>query len=119
MGKTAGTLSGWTPPQQDQPPSSSTQYWRNVGDADVMEVHPDAHLPAAGADRRDEHIRRISARTRLADPGLRDQHGPGKKLKQAAARALFGKAAMDTEHMPSTQLTEADPNRWLHRHPDP
>ena len=27
---------------------------------------------------------------------------------QAAARALFGGAAMDTEHMPSTQLTEAD-----------
>ena len=36
-------------------------------------------------------------------------HGKEEAEKaQAAARALFGGAAMDTEHMPSTQLTEAD-----------
>ena len=36
-------------------------------------------------------------------------HGKEEAEKaQDAARALFGGSAMDTEHMPSTQLTEAD-----------
>ena len=57
------------------------------------------------------------AKTELLNAYNRDMneaHQEIKKLKeelekaQAAARALFGGAAMDTEHMPSTQLTEAD-----------
>ena len=42
----------WLDPNKTSP-FEFYQYWRNVGDADVHEVHPDADLPAAGADRRD------------------------------------------------------------------
>ena len=76
------------------------------------EVHPDADLPAAGADRRDGAPGKTSslneAKEILAYELTKMVHGEEEAVKaQNAARALFSGEA-DTEHMPTTQLTDAD-----------
>ena len=55
-------------------------------------------------------VKRISNSGNMAViQGLSEAHGKEEAEKaQNAARALFSGNAMDTEHMPSTQLTEAD-----------
>ena len=46
MGKTAGNAV-WLDPNKDNARMTSYQYWRNVDDSDVHEMHPYADLPAA------------------------------------------------------------------------
>ena len=111
MGKTAGNAV-WLDPNKTSP-FEFYQYWRNVGDSDVHEVHPYADLPAAGADRRDEHLEGPAqlneAKEILAFELTKMVHGEEEAAKaQNAARALFSGASGDAEHMPNTQLTEAD-----------
>ena len=112
MGKTAGNAV-WLDPNKTSP-FEFYQYWRNVGDADVHEVHPDADVPASGADRRDGAPGKTSslneAKEILAYELTKMVHGEEEAVKaQNAARALFSGEA-DTEHMPTTQLTDADLN---------
>ena len=68
MGKTASGAV-WLDPNKTSP-YDFYQYWRNVGDADVLEVHPDADLPASGADRRDGQLGGQPAQHRQGDSGL-------------------------------------------------
>ena len=69
MGKTASGAV-WLDPNKTSP-YDFYQYWRNVDDADVLEVHPHADLPAAGADRRDGQVGGQPAQPRQGDPCLR------------------------------------------------
>ena len=111
MGKTAGNAV-WLDPNKTSP-FEFYQYWRNVGDADVMKcIRMLTFLPLEQIDEmstwQDQRLNEAKGDSCLRD----DQHGAwqGKRPKKAqnAARALFSGNAMDTEHMPSTQLTEAD-----------
>ena len=110
MGKTAGNAV-WLDPNKTSP-FEFYQYWRNVGDADVMKcIRMLTFLPLEQIDEmstwKDERLN--EAKEILAYELTSMVHGKEEAEKaQAAARALFGGAAMDTEHMPSTQLTEAD-----------
>ena len=87
------------------------QYWRNVGDADVMKcIRMLTFLPLEQIDEmstwKDQRLN--EAKEILAYELTKMVHGEEEAEKaQNAARALFSGAA-DTEHMPSTQLTEAD-----------
>ena len=110
MGKTAGNAV-WLDPNKTSP-FEFYQYWRNVGDADVMKcIRMLTFLPLEQIDEmstwKDQRLN--EAKEILAYELTSMVHGKEEAEKaQAAARALFGGAAMDTEHMPSTQLTEAD-----------
>ena len=91
MGKTAGNAV-WLDPNKTSP-FEFYQYWRNVGDADVMKCHPYAHLPAAGADRRDEHLAGSAPERGQGDSCLRDdQHGAwqgrGRKGSECCPRTV-------------------------------
>ena len=83
-----------------------------MGDADVMKcIRMLTFLPLEQIDEmstwKDQRLN--EAKEILAYELTSMVHGKEEAEKaQAAARALFGGAAMDTEHMPSTQLTEAD-----------
>ena len=110
MGKTQkGAV--WLDPEKTSP-YEFYQYWRNVGDADVMKcIRMLTFLPLEQIDEmstwKDQRLN--EAKEILAYELTSMVHGKEEAEKaQAAARALFGGAAMDTEHMPSTQLTEAD-----------
>ena len=110
MGKTAkGAV--WLDPNKTSP-FEFYQYWRNVDDADVLKcIRMLTFLPLEEIDKMDgwqgEQLNK--AKEILAYELTSMVHGKEEAEKaQAAARALFGGAAMDTEHMPSTQLTEAD-----------
>ena len=110
MGKTAkGAV--WLDPEKTSP-YEFFQYWRNINDADVIrvmkmltfmsleEIAEYEKLEGAGLNK---------AKERLAYEITAMVHGKEEAEKaQNAARALFSGNAMDTEHMPSTQLTEAD-----------
>ena len=75
MGKTASGAV-WLDPNKTSP-YDFYQYWRNVGGCGRAQVHPDADLPAPGADRRDGHLAGQPAEHRQGDPGLRaDEAGP-------------------------------------------
>ena len=110
MGKTAGNAV-WLDPNKTSP-FEFYQYWRNVGDADVMKcIRMLTFLPLEQIDEmatwKDQQPERGKG-----DPGLRADQAWSTARKrptkaQNAARALFSGAA-DTEHMPTTQLTEAD-----------
>ena len=110
MGKTAGNAV-WLDPNKTSP-FEFYQYWRNVGDADVMKcIRMLTFLPLEQIDEMStwKNQRLNEAKEILAYELTSMVHGKEEAEKaQAAARALFGGAAMDTEHMPSTQLTEAD-----------
>ena len=110
MGKTAGNAV-WLDPNKTSP-FDFYQYWRNVGDADVMKcIRMLTFLPldqieemSTWTDQRINEAKEI-----LAFELTSMVHGKEEAEKaQNAARALFSGNAMDTEHMPSTQLTEAD-----------
>ena len=110
MGKTAGNAV-WLDPNKTSP-FEFYQYWRNVGDADVMKcIRMLTFLPLEQIDEmstwKDQRLN--EAKEILAYELTSMVHGKEEAEKaQNAARALFSGNAMDTEHMPSTQLTEAD-----------
>ena len=109
MGKTAGNAV-WLDPNKTSP-FEFYQYWRNVGDADVMKcIRMLTFLPLEQIDEmstwKDQRLN--EAKEILAYELTKMVHGEEEAEKaQNTARALFSGAA-DTEHMPSTQLTEAD-----------
>ena len=109
MGKTEkGAV--WLDPKKTSP-FEFFQYWRNVGDADVVKcLKILTFVPM-------ETIREFSARSGealneakelLAFEVTKQIHGEEEAIKaRDAARALFG-AGTDTEHMPSTALSRSD-----------
>ena len=109
MGKTAGNAV-WLDANKTSP-FEFYQYWRNVDDADVMKcIRMLTFLPLEQIDEmaawKDQKLN--EAKEILAYELTSMVHGKEEAEKaQDAARALFGGAA-DTEHMPTTTLTEAD-----------
>ena len=109
MGKTAGNAV-WLDPNKTSP-YDFYQYWRNVGDADVMKcIRMLTFLPLdqiAGMDTwKDQKLN--EAKAILAYELTKMVHGEAEAKKaEDAARALFGGGG-DAAHMPTTHLTEAD-----------
>ena len=106
MGKTAGNAV-WLDPNKTSP-FEFYQYWRNVADADVLKCNRMlTFLPLEQIDEmstwKDQRLN--EAKEILAYALTKMVHEAEKS--QIAARVLFSCSA-DTEHMPSTQLTEAD-----------
>ena len=110
MGKTAGNAV-WLDPNKTSP-FEFYQYWRNVGDADVLKcIRMLTFLPLEQIDQMAdwEGAKLNEAKDILAYELTKMVHGEEEAAKaQNAARALFSGAAGDAEHMPNTQLTEAD-----------
>ena len=110
MGKTAGNAV-WLDPNKTSP-FEFYQYWRNVGDSDVMKcIRMLTFLPLEQIDEmstwKDQRLN--EAKEILAFELTKMVHGEEEAAKaQNAARALFSGASGDAEHMPNTQLTEAD-----------
>ena len=110
MGKTASGAV-WLDPNKTSP-YDFYQYWRNVDDADVLKcIRMLTFLPLEEIDKMDgwqgEQLNK--AKEILAYELTKMVHGEEEAAKaQNAARALFSGAAGDAEHMPNTQLTEAD-----------
>ena len=110
MGKTAGNAV-WLDPNKTSP-FDFYQYWRNVDDADVLKcIRMLTFLPLEQIDEmstwKDQRLN--EAKEILAYELTKMVHGEEEAAKaQNAARALFSGAAGDAEHMPNTQLTEAD-----------
>ena len=109
MGKTAGNAV-WLDPNKTSP-FDFYQYWRNVGDADVLKcIRMLTFLPLEQIDEMDkwegEQLNR--AKEILAWELTKMVHGEEEADKaQTAARALFAGGA-DDSNMPSTELSEAD-----------
>ena len=108
MGKTAGNA-GWLDPNKTSP-FEFYQYWRNVGDADVLKcIRMLTFLPLEQIDEMDhwEGEQLNKAKEILAYELTKMVHGEAEAEKaQATARGLFSGAA-DHEHMPSTALDAA------------
>ena len=108
MGKTAGNAV-WLDPNKTTP-FEFDQYWRNVGDADVLKcIRMLTFLPLEQIDEMDkwegEQLNR--AKEILAWELTRMVHGEEEADKaQTAARALFAGGA-DDSNMPTTELDEA------------
>ncbi len=108
MGKTAGNAV-WLDPNKTSP-YDFYQYWRNVGDEDVMKcIRMLTFLPMDQIEEmdtwRDQKINQ--AKEILAYELTKLVHGEEEADKaQTAARALFG--AGTSEEMPVTELSEAD-----------
>lgn len=109
MGKTAGNAV-WLDPNKTSP-FEFYQYWRNVGDADVLKcIRMLTFLPLEQIDEMDtwQGEQLNTAKEILAYELTKMVHGEEEAVKaQDAARALF-RGAADTEHMPSTRLTADD-----------
>ena len=109
MGKTAGNAV-WLDSEKTSP-FDFYQYWRNVGDADVLKcIRMLTFLPLEQINEMDgwegEQLNR--AKEILAWELTKDVHGEAEADKaQAAARALFS-AGVSDENMPTTQLSEAE-----------
>ena len=105
MGKTAGNAV-WLDPNKTSPLEYS-QYWRNVGDADVLKcIRMLTFLPLEQIDEMDhwEGEQLNKAKEILAYELTKMVHGEKEAEKaQATARGLFSGAA-DHENMPSTKL---------------
>ena len=105
MGKTAGNAV-WLDPNKTSP-FEFYQYWRNVGDADVLKcIRMLAFLPLEQIDEMDhwEGEQLNKAKEILAYELTKMVHGEEEAEKaQATARGLFSGAA-DHENMPSTKL---------------
>lgn len=105
MGKTAGNAV-WLDPNKTSP-FEFYQYWRNVGDADVLKcIRMLTFLPLEQIDEMDhwEGEQLNKAKEILAYELTKMVHGEDEAEKaQATARGLFSGAA-DHEHMPSTAL---------------
>jgi tyrosyl-tRNA synthetase len=108
MGKTAGNAV-WLDPNKTSP-FEFYQYWRNVGDADVLKcIRMLTFLPLEQIDEMDhwEGEQLNKAKEILAYELTKMVHGEEEAEKaQATARGLFSGAA-DHEHMPSTALNAA------------
>ena len=109
MGKTAkGAV--WLDPNKTSP-FEFFQYWRNVGDADVLKcIRRLTFLPLEEIDKMDkwEGSQLNEAKEILAYELTKLVHGEEEAEKaKAASRALFAGAG-DTEHMPTTELTNDD-----------
>ena len=105
MGKTAGNAV-WLDPNKTSP-FEFYQYWRNVGDADVLKcIRLLTFLPLEQIDEMDhwEGEQLNKAKEILAYELTKMVHGEEEAEKaQATARGLFSGAA-DHENMPSTKL---------------
>ena len=105
MGKTAGNAV-WLNPNKTSP-FEFYQYWRNVGDADVLKcIRMLTFLPLEQIDEMDhwEGEQLNKAKEILAYELTKMVHGEEEAEKaQATARGLFSGAA-DHENMPSTKL---------------
>ena len=105
MGKTAGNAV-WLDPNKTSP-VEFYQYWRNVGDADVLKcIRMLTFLPLEQIDEMDhwEGEQLNKAKEILAYELTKMVHGEEEAEKaQATARGLFSGAA-DHENMPSTKL---------------
>ena len=108
MGKTAGNAV-WLDPNKTSP-FDFYQYWRNVGDADVLKcIRMLTFLPLEQIDEMDawEGSQLNKAKEILAFELTKMVHGEEEATKaQETARGLFSGAA-DQEHMPSTVLDAA------------
>ena len=108
MGKTAGNAV-WLDPNKTSP-FEFYQYWRNVGDADVLKcIRMLTFLPLEQIDEMDhwEGEQLNKAKEVLAYELTKMVHGEEEAEKaQTTARGLFSGAA-DHEHMPSTALDAA------------
>ena len=107
MGKTAGNAV-WLDPNKTAP-FEFYQYWRNVGDADVMKcVRMLTFLPLEQIDEMDtwKDARINQAKEILAYELTKMVHGEEEADKaQAAAKALFASGSGDDDNMPTTELT--------------
>ena len=109
MGKTAGNAV-WLDPNKTSP-FDFYQYWRNVGDADVMKcIKMLTFIPIEEiADMEKWDDSRINEKKEILAYELTSLvHGEEEANKaQASARALFSGAG-DIEHMPTTTLSDDD-----------
>ena len=109
MGKTAGNAV-WLDPEKTSP-YDFYQYWRNVGDADVMKcIRMLTFLPLEQIDEMAqwEGSQLNTAKEILAFELTKLVHGEDEANKaQAAAKALFGGGGSD-ENMPCTKLSDED-----------
>ena len=109
MGKTAGNAV-WLDPNKTSP-FEFYQYWRNVGDADVLKcIRMLTFLPLEQIDEMDkwEGSQLNTAKEILAYELTKLVHGEEEAQKaQEAARALFGGSG-DSANMPCTTLCEGD-----------
>ena len=109
MGKTAGNAV-WLDPNKTSP-FEFYQYWRNVGDSDVLKcLRMLTFLPLEQIDEMDrwEGEKLNTAKEILAFELTKMVHGEEEATKaQEGARALFG-AGKNTENMPTTQLSDSD-----------
>lgn len=109
MGKTASGAV-WLDPEKTSP-YDFYQYWRNVGDADVLKcIRMLTFLPLEEIDKMDawEGSQLNTAKEILAYELTKLVHGEEEAQKaQAAARAIFSGGG-NHEDMPSTVLTAAD-----------
>ena len=107
MGKTAGNAV-WLDPNKTSP-FEFYQYWRNVGDADVMKcIRMLTFLPLEQIEEMDgwKDARINEAKKILAFELTKMVHGEEEAVKaQAAARALFAGGG-DDANMPSTGISE-------------
>ena len=108
MGKTASGAV-WLDPNKTSP-FDFYQYWRNVGDADVLKcIRMLTFLPLEEVDAMDhwEGSQLNKAKEILAHELTKLVHGEAEAEKaQEAARSLFGGSG-DSEHMPTTVLCDA------------
>ena len=108
MGKTASGAV-WLDPNKTSP-FDFYQYWRNVGDADVLKcIRMLTFLPLEEVDAMDhwEGSQLNKAKEILAYELTKLVHGEAEAEKaQEAARSLFGGSG-DSEHMPTTVLCDA------------
>ena len=109
MGKTASGAV-WLDPNKTSP-FEFFQYWRNVGDADVMKcIRMLTFLPLEEIDKMStwEGSQLNEAKEILAYELTKLVHGEEEAEKaKAASKALFAGNG-DTEHMPTTELTNDD-----------
>ena len=108
MGKTANGAV-WLDPNKTSP-FEFYQYWRNVGDGDVLKcLRMLTFLPLEQIDEMDrwQGSQLNTAKEILAFELTKLVHGEEEAAKaQAGARALFAGGG-DTEHMPTTEVTAA------------
>ncbi|MBQ7339001.1 MAG: tyrosine--tRNA ligase [Clostridia bacterium] len=109
MGKTAGNAV-WLDPNKTSP-YDFYQYWRNVGDADVLKcIRMLTFLPIEQINEMDswEGAQLNTAKEILAFELTKMVHGEEEASKaQSAAKALFGAGAVDA-NMPTVELAAAD-----------
>jgi len=110
MGKTASGAV-WLDPNKTSP-FDFYQYWRNVGDADVLKcIRMLTFLPLEQIDAMDswEGSQLNTAKEILAYELTKLVHGEDEANKaQAAAKALFAAGGASAENMPTTVLTADD-----------